>query len=151
MTNIYKPQEITSNYNRRRKLSLLFAGIAVALFSILVIDTITAQGGLGFLSMDTRHKGPLFGALPVFLFFASFGIGFKIRSKLTSTILVVGGVMIMAFWLVVPLMGWFLYFYIVLRSIYDLQIVSGAIITGLGVLRVFQEKKRGIYSRSVPK
>jgi hypothetical protein len=117
MTNIYKPQEITSNYNRRRKLSLLFAGIAVALFSILVIDTITAQGGLGFLSMDTRHKGPLFGALPVFLFFASLGIGFKIRSKLTSTILVVGGVMIIAFWLVVPLMGWFLYFYIVIRRV----------------------------------
>jgi hypothetical protein len=80
-------------------------------------------------------------ALPVFLLFASFGIGFKIRSKLSSTLLVVGGTMIITFWLVEPSMGWFLYFYIVLRSIYDLQIVLGAIITGLGALRVFQETR----------
>jgi hypothetical protein len=49
--------------------------------------------------------------------------------------------MIITFWLVEPSMGWFLYFYIVLRSIYDLQIVLGAIITGLGALRVFQETR----------
>jgi hypothetical protein len=138
MKNIYKPQQASSSYNRRRKLSQLLAGTAVALFSILVIDTITAQGGLGFLSMDTQHKGPIFGVLPILLFFASFGIGFKVRTRLTSTLLIVGGAMIVAFWLIVPSMGWFLYFYIVLRSVYDLQIVLGSIITGLGVLRVFQ-------------
>jgi hypothetical protein len=48
-------------------------------------------------------------------------------------------------------MGWFLYFYIVLKSIYELQIVLGAIIAGLGILRVFQEKKLEVYHREVLK
>ena len=47
-------------------------------------------------------------------------------------------------------MGLFLFFYIVLRSIY-LQIALGAIIMGLGVLKVFQEKKFDTYNRRVPK
>jgi hypothetical protein len=140
MNYIHKPQQVISYQNRRRKVSQLLAGTAVALFSILVIDTITAQGGLGFLSMDTQHKGPIFGVLPVVLFMASFGLGYKVRSKLTSILLIVGGAMIITFWLVVPSMGWFLYFYIVLRSIYDLQFVLGAIIIGLGVLRIIQNR-----------
>jgi hypothetical protein len=140
MNYIHKPQQVISYQNRRRKVSQLLAGTAVALFSILVIDTITAQGGLGFLSMDTQHKGPIFGVLPVVLFIASFGLGYKVRSKLTSILLIVGGAMIITFWLVVPSMGWFLYFYIVLRSIYDLQLVLGAIIIGLGVLRIIQNR-----------
>jgi hypothetical protein len=140
MNYIHKPQQVISYQNRRRKVSQLLAGTAVALFSILVIDTITAQGGLGFLSMDTQHKGPIFGVLPVVLFIASFGLGYKVRSKLTSILLIVGGAMIITFWLIVPSMGWFLYFYIVLRSIYDLQFVLGAIIIGLGVLRIIQNR-----------
>lgn len=149
MNNIHKPRQVTSYQNRKRKVSQLLAGTAIVLFSILVIDTITAQGGLGFLSMDTQHKGPIFGALPVVLFLASFGLGYKERSRLTSILLIVGGAMIITFWLVVPSMGWFLYFYVVLRSIYDLQIVLGAIIMGLGVLRAFQEKKLDMYDRRV--
>lgn len=101
--------------------------------------------------MDTQHKGPIFVVLPVFLFLETFGIGYKVRSKLTSILLIVGGAMVITFWLVVPSMGWFLYFYIVLRSIYDLQIVLGANIIRLGVLRVFQEKKLDMYDRRVPK
>jgi|GEM_PF-5554350 len=46
-------------------------------------------------------------------------------------------------------MGLFLFFYIVLRSIY-LQIVLAAIIMGLGVLEVFQEKRFDRYNRRVP-
>jgi hypothetical protein len=75
---------------------------------------------------------------------------YKVRSKLTSILLIVGGAMIITFWLVVPSMGWFLYFYIVLRSIYDLQIVLGAIIMGLGAVRAFQEKKLEMNDRRVP-
>jgi hypothetical protein len=55
--------------------------------------------------------------------------------------------MIITFWLVVQSMTWFLYFYMVLRSMYDLQIVLGAIIMGLGVVRVFQEYKMKEYDR----
>jgi hypothetical protein len=149
MKNIYKPQQITSNHSRRRILSQLLASIAVALFSILVLDTMTAHGGLGFLSMETREKGPIFGILPILLFFASFGIGYNQRTRLTSILLIVGGAMIISFWLIVPSMGWYLYFYIVLRSIYDLQIILGAIIIGLGVLRLFQEQKLDMYHRGV--
>jgi len=72
MKNTYKPQQITSDHSRRRILSQLLAGTAIAMFSILVLDTITAHGGLGFLSMETREKGPIFGILPILLFFSSF-------------------------------------------------------------------------------
>lgn len=149
MKNIYKPQQTALPNNKRRKLSQLFAGTAVALFSILVIDTIIGQGGPGFLSMDTQQKGPILGGSPIILFFASFGLGYKERSKLTSILLIIGGVMIVTFWLIVPSMGWFLYFYIVLRSVYDLQIVLGCIIMGLGALRVFRERRLGEYSRGI--
>jgi hypothetical protein len=149
MKSAFKPQQLASPHKRRRILSQLLAASALALFSILVIDTIIGQGGRGFLSMDTQQKGPIFGSTPIFLFFASFGLGYKERSKLTSILLIVGGVMIVTFWLVVPSMGWFLYFYLVLRSVYDLQIVLGCIVMGLGVLRVFQERKLGEYSRGV--
>ena len=99
------------------------------------------QGGFGFLSMGTRYKGPIFGISSEILFFASFGIGYKQRSRLTSISLLAGGAMIITFWLVAPIMGWYSYFYIVLRNIYDLQIVIGSIIAGLGVLRIFREWK----------
>lgn len=149
MKSAYKPQQLASPNKRRRVLSQLLAAAALALFSILVIDTIIGQGGRGFLSMDTQQKGPIFGSTPIFLFFASFGLGYKERSKLTSILLIIGGTMIVTFWLVVPSMGWFLYFYLVLRSLYDLQIVLGCIVMGLGVLRVFQERKLGEYGREV--
>jgi hypothetical protein len=149
---MYKEQQqATFSDKRRTKISQVLAAIAVALFSILVMDTIVGQGGLGFLSMDTHHKGPIFGVSSIILFFASFGLGYKERSKLTSILLITGGVMIVTFWLVVPSMGWFLYFYIVLKSIYELQIVLGVIITGLGILTVFQEKNLEVYHREVSK
>ena len=84
--------------------SAVLAGTAVALFSILVLDTITAHGGLGFLSMETREKGPIFGIVPILLFFSSFGIGYNQRTRLTSILLIVGGAMIISFWLIVPSM-----------------------------------------------
>jgi len=147
MKSAYKPQQFASPNKRRRILSQLLAAIALALFSILLIDTIVGQGGRGFLSMDTQQKGPIFGLTPIILFLASFGIGYKERSKLTSILLIIGGVMIVTFWLVVPSMGWFLYFYLVLRGLYDLQIALGCIVMGLGVLRVFQERKLVEYSK----
>jgi ABC-type nitrate/sulfonate/bicarbonate transport system permease component len=84
---MFKQEQITSPNRRRSKLSQVLAGTALALFSILVIDTIMSQGGLGFLSMDTRYKGPIFGISSEILFFASFGIGYKQRSRLASLLL----------------------------------------------------------------
>jgi hypothetical protein len=139
MKNMFKQEQIRSSNRRRSKLSQVLAGTALALFSILVMDAIMGQGGLGFLSMDTRYKGPIFGISSEILFFASFGIGYKQRSILTSLLLLAGGSLIITFWLVAPAMGWYLYFYIVLRNIYNLQIAIGSILAGLGILRIFRE------------
>jgi hypothetical protein len=83
MKNMFKQEQIRSSNWRRSKLSLVLAGTALALFSILVMDAIIGQGGIGFLSMDTRYKGPIFGISSEILFFASFVIGYKQRSRLT--------------------------------------------------------------------
>jgi len=72
MKNIFKQEQITSPNRRRSKLSQVLAGTALALFSILVMDAIMGQSRLGFLSMGTQYKGPIFGISSEILFFASF-------------------------------------------------------------------------------
>ena len=90
--------------------------------------------------MDTSAKDQCLEYRQLFCVSHLFVLGYKIGSKLTSILPIVVGAMIATFWQVVPVMGLFLFCYIVLRSIY-LQIVLGAIMMGLGVRRLFQEKK----------
>jgi putative Mn2+ efflux pump MntP len=87
-------------------------------------------------------EGRLFTIRPIVLFFLSFGLGYKDKSRLPSLLFILRGTMIVTFWLIAPTMGWFLFFYIAVRGVYNLIIVLGSIIIVLGVLRVFRQQWR---------
>lgn len=65
--------------------------VALALVLIYVADAAVGQGKQGFLPLSAALRGMLFGASSIILFFASFGVGFGQKSKITTYLLIAGG------------------------------------------------------------
>jgi hypothetical protein len=68
---------------------MVIAGMAILL--IYISDAMVGQGEVGFLPMTAEERGRTFGTSSMILFFASFGVGFKERSLLLTSMLVAGG------------------------------------------------------------
>ena len=77
-----------------RKIS---AEIIVSIAFILLVAYIADAGvarlnnGHGFLPLSTKDRGMIFGGGSIILFFISYGIGFNIKSKTLTILLIIGG------------------------------------------------------------
>lgn len=76
---------------QRRKISEVLVIIAMALVLVYIADAAIGQGKQGFLPLSAALRGMLFGASSIILFFASFGVGFGQKSKITTYLLIAGG------------------------------------------------------------
>jgi hypothetical protein len=79
---------------RRQKISEILAIVAMAFVLIYIADAGVGQGKQGFLPMNTAERGMIFGGSSMILFFLSFGIGIKEKSKITTILLIAGGAII---------------------------------------------------------
>jgi len=130
--------------SKKRRISELFAIAGLILLSIDTVNAFIGQGTYGFFSpLNDRQSGISLGISSIILFFLSFAVGFRQRSRLTTLLLISGGALLVISKLVEPTLGLNLFLAIVLRPLYIGLILMGFTIMGLGVARIFRENKRG--------
>jgi hypothetical protein len=112
--------------------------IAMALLLIYIADAAVGQGKQGFLPMSASLRGMIFGGTSIILFFISFGIGIKEKSKITTILLIAGGAIIGTSVLGTAAMA--TGGLAAIQSSFLAVIVLGYIILGLGIFRGLQKK-----------
>lgn len=132
-----------------RKIS---AEIIVSIAFILLVAYIADAGiarsnnGHGFLPLSAKDRGMIFGGGSIILFFISFGIGFNIKSKTLTILLIIGGALMGTSVLISTLMPDNTN---ITSSPSSQQVMSpqfvgiiiiGYIIMGLGILRAVRKK-----------
>jgi hypothetical protein len=128
------------NDRRKRKTSEIFAIVAIILLVIDTAGTFLAQGGVRFLPLTDQQSGILLGISSIILFFLSFGIGFRQKTRITTVLLIAGGLILAVSKLIEPRMGLNLFLVVALPYLYVSLIVVGFILTGLGLLRVVRRQ-----------
>ena len=123
------------NDTRKRKTSEILAIIAIILLVIDTAGTFLAQGGRRFLPLTDQQSGILLGISSIILFFLSFGIGYRQKTRITTVLLIAGGLILAVSKLIEPTMGLNLFLAVALPYLYVSLIVIGFILTGLGLLR----------------
>jgi len=127
----------TQTTSTKKKVSEITAVAAMILLLTYLVDAAVGQGEVGFLPMDEKERGMIFGLSTIILFFVAFGVGIREKSATTTILLIVGGVLIGTSVLAASLMaegG--------LESISGSflgVIILGYIIMGLGILRVVKK------------
>jgi hypothetical protein len=123
---------------RRQKISEVLAIVAMALVLTYITDAAVGQGKQGFLPMNAVQRGMIFGASSIILFFLSFGIGIREKSKVTTILLIAGGAVTGTSVLgaVAIAKGGFT----AIQSSFLAVVIVGYIIMGLGLLRLVQKK-----------
>ena len=123
---------------RKQKVSEILAIVAMALLLIYIADAAVGQGKQGFLPMSAPVRGMIFGGSSIILFFISFGIGIREKSRITTILLIAGGAIIGTSVLGTAAMakgG-----VTTIQSSFLVVIVLGYIILGLGVFRGLKKK-----------
>ena len=128
------------NDTRKRKTSEIIAIIAITLLVIDTAGTFLAQGGRRFLPLTDQQSGILLGISSIILFFLSFGIGYRQKTRITTVLLIAGGLILAVSKLIEPRMGLNLFLAVALPYLYVSLIVVGFILTGLGLLRVVRRQ-----------
>lgn len=123
---------------RKQKVSEILAIVAMALLLIYIADAAVGQGKQGFLPMSAPVRGMIFGGSSIILFFISFGIGIREKSRITTILLIAGGAIIGTSVLGTAAMskGGLT----AIQSSFLVVIVLGYIILGLGVFRGLKKK-----------
>jgi len=129
-----KPETILVRVKIKKVASevMVIAGMAILL--IYILDAAVAEGETGFLPMTAEERGRTFGTSSMILFFASFGVGFRERSLLLTSMLIAGGALMGTSVLVASAMaeGGISE----APAAFIAVIIIGYIIMGLGMLRV---------------
>lgn len=120
---------------RKIKTFEVFAVAAMIVLAIDIADTFIAQGGYGFLQLTDQQRGPLIGIPSMILFFMSFGFGYRQKSRVTTLLLLVGGILELAFKLIAPSMGILLSLTLGQTPLYIALITISCAIIGLGLFR----------------
>jgi hypothetical protein len=128
------------NDTRKRKTSEILAIIAIILLVIDTAGTFLAQGGERFLPLSDQQSGILLGISSIILFFLSFGIGYRQKTRITTVLLIAGGPILAISKLIEPTMRLNLFLAVALPYLYVSLIVIGFILTGLGLLRVVRRQ-----------
>jgi hypothetical protein len=128
------------NDTTKRRTSEILAIVAIILLVIDTAGTFLAQGGVRFLPLTDQQSGILLGISSIILFFLSFGIGFRQKTRITTVLLIAGGLILAVSKLIEPRMGLNLFLVVALPYLYVSLIVVGFILTGLGLLRVVRRQ-----------
>ena len=83
-----KPETILVRLNIKKVASEILVVAAMTILLIYILDAIVAEGETGFLPMTAEERGRTFGTSSMMLFFVAFGVGFKERSVLLTTLLI---------------------------------------------------------------
>ena len=121
---------------RRKSISEALSISAIILLTIDTVNTFTSQGENGFSYLTDRQSGIYPGLPSVFLFFVSFGFGFRQKTRITTSLLIAGGVILAVTKIIEPIFGLNLYLAIVVTQVYTSLIVIGFILLGLGLWRL---------------
>lgn len=124
---------------KKKRISEVLAIIAMVLLLTYIADVSVAKGNRqGFLPMSAAQRGMVFGGSPIIMFFVSFGIGFREKTKITTILLIVGGAIIGTSVLGTSAMtkGGLA----AIQGSFLVVIILGYIIMGLGILRAIQKK-----------
>jgi hypothetical protein len=127
------------NFNKKKSISEVFAVAAISLLTIDTINTFTSQDGIGFLYLTDRQSGVYLGLPSVFLFFVSFGFGFRQKTRITTSLLIAGGGLLAVTKIIEPTFGLNLYLAIALPYVYMSLIAIGFTLFGLGLWRLKME------------
>jgi hypothetical protein len=128
------------NDTRKRRTSEILATIAIILLVMDTAGTFLAQGGERFLPLTDQQSGILLGISSIILFFLSFGIGYRQKTRITTVLLIAGGLILAVSKLMEPTMGLNLFLAVALPYLYVSLIVIGFILTGLGLLRLVRRQ-----------
>ena len=121
---------------RRKNISEALAIAAIILLTLDTINIFTSQGGYGFLHLTDRQSGIYLGLPSVFLFFISFAFGFRQKTRITTSLLIAGGVLLAVTKIIEPIFGLNLYLAIAVTQVYISLIIIGFILLGLGLWRL---------------
>ncbi len=127
----------------------IIVSIAFILLAVYIADAGIARSnnGHGFLPLSAKDRGMIFGGGSLILFLISYGIGFNIKSRILTILLIVGGALIGTSILIST--------FIIpansnlpsnnsMNQLISPQflgiIIMGYIIMGLGILRVLRKK-----------
>ncbi len=80
--------------SRRQKVAEVTSIVAMILLLTYIADAAVGQGKTGFLPLSAAARGIIFGTSSMALFFASLGTGFKVKSKITTILIIAGGAII---------------------------------------------------------
>jgi hypothetical protein len=127
---------INSKLKRRKSISEALAIAAIILLTLDTINIFTSHGGYGFLHLTDRQSGIYLGLPSVFLFFISFGFGFKQKTRITTSLLIAGGGLLAVTKIIEPTFGLNLYLAIAVSQVYISLIVIGFILLGLGLWKL---------------
>jgi hypothetical protein len=129
-------KSINLKFKRRTNISEALAITAITLLTLDTINIFTLEGGNGFLNLTDRQSGIFFGLPSVFLFFLSFGFGFRQKTRITTSLLIAGGALLAVTKIIEPTLGLNLYLAIAVTPIYISLIIIGFILLGLGLWRL---------------
>jgi hypothetical protein len=124
------------NLKQRKSISEVLAVAATTLLIIDTVNTFTSQDGNGFLYLTDRQSGIYLGLPSIFLFFVSFGFGFRQKTRITTSLIIAGGVLLAVTKIIEPTLGLNLYLDIALPYVYISLIAIGFILLGLGLWRL---------------
>jgi hypothetical protein len=127
-------------YTKKRRISEVLAVAAMMLLTLDTVNTFTSQRGYGFLYLTDQQSGIFLGLPSVVLFFASFGLGFRQETEITTSLLIAGGVLLAVCKIVEPTLGLNLFLVITLPYLYMSLITIGFLLIGLGLLRVVRRQ-----------
>jgi hypothetical protein len=129
-------QSNSLKFRARRSVSEAIAIMAIILLTLDTINIFTSQGGNGFLNLTDRQSGIFLGLPSVFLFFISFGFGFRQKTIITTSLLIAGGTLLAVTKIIEPTLGLNLYLAIAVTPVYISLIITGFILIGLGLWRL---------------
>jgi hypothetical protein len=118
---------------KRKNISEAFALAAITLLILDTVNTFTSQDGIGILSLADRQSGIYLGLPSIFLFFLSFGFGFRQKTTITTSLLILGGGLLAISKIIEPALGLNLYLAIALPYVYLSLITIGFILLALGL------------------
>jgi hypothetical protein len=109
--------------------------------TIDTVNTFTSQGGNGFSYLTDRQSGLYLGLPSVYLFFVSLGFEFRQKTRITTPLLIAGGVLLAVTKIIEPIFGLNSYLAIAATQVYISLIVIGFILLRLDLLETENEMK----------
>ena len=77
--------------SRRQKVAEITSIVAMILLLTYIADAAVGQGKIGFLPMTESQRGMTFGTSSIVLFAIAIATGFRLKSKITTILLIAGG------------------------------------------------------------